>query len=299
MPHRSASHVEEAEALLRRDETVSIEHLIRLIHAVNPTTRSLRASDVSRRYSLKAQLQSLLIRKFPERIQVVRTSTLGVVSLMHGYVGLDACHAVVDELEEDARAWVTFQLDVNDAAPKPGIYSAPNQEAAELDPQPQPSEAERAVAARLHAGKQALKRYDFEAAANEFELALKLNHASVEAALALLGLWVETLGTDDPALALESRLPKPTLADPEVKALLATAAARSGDLKRAERLTLGLENTRAAEVIAICAKVALKRRDTAAASLWIAQLRWLDSMNPALEECERELEKLAPGGVVR
>lgn len=291
--------MEEAEALLRRGATVPIEQLIRLIHAVNPSTRSLRASDVSRRYSLKAQLQSLLIRNFPEQIQVVRTGTPGVVSLLHGYVGLDACHAVIDELEEDARAWVTYQLDVNGAQSTAETYLAPASHAAELAPLPQASEAERAVAARLHAGKQAVKRYDFEAAANEYELALKLSQASVEAARALLGLWVETLGTDDPALALESRLPKATLADPEVKALLATAAARSGDLKRAERLTLGLENTRAAEVIAICARVALKRRDAAAASLWIAQLRWLDSMNPALEECERELEKLAPGGAVR
>jgi hypothetical protein len=291
--------VEEAEALLRRGSTIPIEHLIRLIHAVNPTTRSLRAIDATRRYSLKAQLQSQLIRSFPDQIQVVRTGTEGVVSLLHGYVGLDACHAVVDELEEDARAWVTYQLDVTDAAPKPGAYDAPNKEEPELDPQPQPSEAERAVMARLHAGRQAVKRYDFDAAAKDFEAALELDHTSIEAARAILGLWVETLGTDGAALALESRLPKPSLADPEIKALLATAAARSGDTKHAERLTLGLENTRAAEIIAICAKVALKDRDASAAALWLAQLRWLDSMHPAIEECERALHELAPGGTTR
>lgn len=299
MPNRNASPVEEAEALLRRGAPIPIEQLIRLIHAVNPTTRSLRASDATRRYSLKAQLQSLLIRNFPEQIQVVRTDTPGVISILHGYVGLDACHAVLDELDPDARAWVTYQLDVNGAQATPESYSAPLEEAKELNSQPQTSEKERAVASRLHAGKQAAKRYDYETAASEFESALQRDGASIEAARALLGLWVETLGTDDPALALESRLPKPTLADPEVKALLATAAARSGDLKRAERLTLGLENTRAAEIIAICAKVALQRRDAAAAALWIAQLRWLDAMHPALEECEQALQKLASGGSTR
>lgn len=295
MPYRNLPPIEQAEALLKRDATVPIEHLIRLIHAVNPTTRSLSLSDETRRYSIKAQLQSLLIRRFPERIRVRRTDVAGVVSLLHGYVGLDACHAVVDELEEDARAWVTLQLDLDVAGTSPNASEARLSRDTETDAgAPVPDEGNRAVLLHLQAGKHALKRYDYETATREFEEALKSSDGGIEPARALLGLWVEALGADSSALDLEHRLPKATLLDPDVRALLATAAARTGDVKRAERLTQGLENTKAAEVIAICAKVALAAGDRAAASLWLAQLRWLDAMHPELEQYELALQKL-PG----
>lgn len=263
---------------------------MKLIHAVNPTARDLPGSDRQRRYLLKARLQSLLIRRFPNELQVISGDAPGVVSLLHVYAGMDACHAVLDELEEDARSWVTFQLDT-------GAGGEIRQKTSEV-PAAKPSPSEPAgvaqggeVSTLLAAGERALAEYDFEQAAAQFERALEANPGSIAATRALLELWIDRLAADGEALGLEARLPRATLADPEIRILLATAAARTGDLKHAERLLRGIDDPRVAEVAALGAHTSVKLADHDSAALWMAQLRSLDPMHPAIVECERELRK--------
>jgi hypothetical protein len=78
--------------------------LLDLIHRVNPTGRELPAREAELRYRQKARLQSLLVRSFAGEITVVPDPEReGTVSLLHRGRGRDACHAVIAELDEDAR----------------------------------------------------------------------------------------------------------------------------------------------------------------------------------------------------
>ena len=89
------------------------EELFDLIHQVNPTRRKLPRKEEHRRYALKRRLQSLLVRRFgDEHLKVGTTVHPGVVSLDHISGLRDACHAVLAELEPDARSWVRHQLDL-------------------------------------------------------------------------------------------------------------------------------------------------------------------------------------------
>src|SRR5689334_17947337 len=83
---------EAAERLLQGRGTVDASSLVTLIHEVNPSGRELPPSVERRRYSLKARLQSLLIRHHrPEvRVELV-TGEEGVVGLRWGLEGRDAC----------------------------------------------------------------------------------------------------------------------------------------------------------------------------------------------------------------
>jgi hypothetical protein len=90
----------------------SARELIELIRDVNPSGLDLPAPEAARRYALKSRLQSLLIRRFDGEIEVDPDPRAeGVVSL-HRPLGIDACHAVLGELDEDARSWAQRQLDL-------------------------------------------------------------------------------------------------------------------------------------------------------------------------------------------
>lgn len=102
----------EAEAVLRRGGGVSAEELLRLIHAVNPTGGGLRPEVEARRYALKSRLQSLLVCEFKEDVAVeALRGREGVVGLRYRPKNRDACHAVIAELDDEARSWVQLVLD--------------------------------------------------------------------------------------------------------------------------------------------------------------------------------------------
>ena len=86
--------------------------LFDLVHHANPTGRELTPAESARRYSLKARLQSVLVRRFPDELRVVpEPGSDDLVSLLHRSGQRDACHALVSQLDPDARAWVRRQLD--------------------------------------------------------------------------------------------------------------------------------------------------------------------------------------------
>jgi hypothetical protein len=87
--------------------------LCALIHAVNPSGHSLSGHEASSRYALKTRLQSHLIRRFSEEVEVrPEPQKPGIISLRHWPTGTDACHAVLELLEEDARSWAQRELDL-------------------------------------------------------------------------------------------------------------------------------------------------------------------------------------------
>lgn len=110
--HRHRSELPDPEDVLAGRAHADARTLIRMIHAVNPTGRAVAPRHREQRYGLKSRLQSLLVREYADDLQVQRDPrNEGLVTLRHNVLG-DGCHALIIELEDDARSWVQMQLDL-------------------------------------------------------------------------------------------------------------------------------------------------------------------------------------------
>jgi hypothetical protein len=262
--------------------------LIELIRDINPTGRDLAAKEIARRYALKSRLQSVLIRRFAEDLVVAPDPhEPGVVSLDHRPLGISACHALVRELDEDARSWVQLQLDLA-ASPKAPAPTAPRRTERHEAPSGGEQAGLLAVPDLLRAGQEAVEAYDYELARAHFVQALDQPDADADVAVALLSLFVDHLAADEDALALEDRLPASVRGRVEVRQLLALAAARTGDRARALRLLKAPHGGRVVEAFVALARAALEAGDLAAAAADVAEVRTRD---PA----HHELPGLAQG----
>lgn len=239
------------EDILAGRARASASELFDLIHRVNPTGQGLGARDAEQRYRLKSRLQSLLVRRFPEHVEVIaEPGNDGVVSLRRPGGG-DACHAVVDALDDDARAWVTLQIDLG----PPSSVPAP------AAPSPRERADSEAPDDLLALAREAEAAYDYERARELLEQALAESDGAPTPAAALLALLADTLGDDGSALAIQPRLSREALANPAVRAPLAAAAARA----------------------------AMARGDLDGAADELAALRRADPAHPAIAELERTL----------
>jgi hypothetical protein len=113
MPNRRrGGALPDPEDVLSGRAHVDVRALMRLIHAVNPTGRTMRPDNRERRYGLKSRLQSLLVAEYADDLEVVRdASDENLVTLRHRVLG-DGCHARITDLDDDARSWVQLQLDL-------------------------------------------------------------------------------------------------------------------------------------------------------------------------------------------
>lgn len=262
--------------------------LIELIRDVNPTGRDLAAKEIARRYTQKSRLQSVLIRRFADDLVVTPDpDEPGVVSLRSRPLDTSACHALVRELDEDARSWVQLQLDLAAFPTAPAPTAPRRRERHETLPGNEPA-ALLEVADLLRAGQEAVDAYDYELARAHFVQALDQPEADADVAVALLSLFVDHLAADQEALALEDRLPVAVRSRIEVRQLLALAAARTGDRARALRLLKAPHGGRVVEAFVALARVALEAGDLAAAAADLAEVRTRD---PA----HHELAGLAQG----
>ena len=275
----------------------SVQDLIQLISQVNPTGEELPEAEAERRYQEKSALQSLLVNRFSEELAVVSDPEKeGIVLLRHRYGARDACHAVLDELDPDARAWVRLQLDTR--ARLPGRRDSCPAQCAGLEVGPAedgvasgkarsgpPREGasdrrgEEAAAFTLEdsdpaslieRSRTALTEFDFELARAALERARSLTNGSLEAVLPWLELLVDHLGLFEEALQGAERLPKHTFGDESIRTLLALAAARAGRIEEAARLATGLTGGRAGEVFLILSEAALGRDDLGGAEADLA-----------------------------
>src|SRR5262249_45297924 len=95
--------------------------LIEAVRRVNPTARGLDPALEASAYAVKSRLQARLIADHADALAVeLDPATPGAVLLRHRYEGRHACHALIDSLDIDARAWVRFQLDVADDGRRAG-----------------------------------------------------------------------------------------------------------------------------------------------------------------------------------
>lgn len=265
-----------------------VRDLIDLIHDVNPSGHEhLSAREIAGRYAVKSRLQSVLVRRFADDLVVepVRGEP-HLVTLRHRPSGVDACHALVRELDEDARSWVQRAIDLGDDA--------------DLSPPPRRAEpgrvaaipaAPRSAPQLLGAARDALEVYDYEVARERLEAALA--QGSERAAAQLLELLVDTLGADDDALALVPRLPDAARSRPDVCTLLALATARKGDRAAAIAHLRGVPpSEREASVFAALARHAIDAGDAHGATADLARVRERSPAHPALMPLAAAIEAL-------
>ncbi len=301
---------EPRDVLTGRVEVKSTE-LIELIHRVNPTGRELDATQEAERYRQKAELQSLLIRRHgDEHLVVTPAEDEGVVSLSHRGGARDACHAVLDELDPDARAWVRRRLDLaasvsppldppegtgstettgDDVADRRGRKPTPPTAST-----PGPAESPEEL---LVTAEQALEEYDYDRAERCLRQAFDLSGGALSTARPLLTFLADQLGQDDAVLALEGRLASAAASHPDLRTILALAAARQGDADGAVRRVTGIEDhPRLAEVEAALAAAALGRGDAEAAVRHRDAVAAHDPGHPRLATLERDLAELRARG---
>lgn len=238
--------------------------LIALIHDVNPTGLNLDRKETARRYALKSRLQSVLIRRFPDDVDASpEPDEPGIVALRYQPLDLNACHALLNELDEDARSRVQHIIDTREGE------AYPNHKPTGKKSVPQPRrhiparQDDETLQTLLDEGAAALEAYDYELAKERFEAALEQSNGGREAARDLLSLLVEQMGADEDAIAIQDKLDASALSDNIVRSHLAIAAARLGDRPRAVNLVeergIKLQPSLIADVFVLLAKHELSR----------------------------------------
>lgn len=262
--------------------------LVEMISEVNPTDRGLAPGEVSRRYTEKSALQSLLLRWYGEAFLAERTEEEDIVLLRHRHFEECACHARVSSLDDAGRAWVWENLEsaapasppptpsegrrpVRPRAAPPSRRSLETDAADGAEPTSAASEAE-----LIHAAEEALAAYDYENAERHLVAAFDASAGrTVSAARALLSLWVDVLGQDAQAVELAARLSTEVRADAGVQSLVGLAVARTGDVARALSIARGLEHPRAGEVWSESGQAALRGGDIEEARRCLSRARAL------------------------
>lgn len=244
------------------------ERIFALIHDVNPTGRNVSERDRERRYREKSALQSLLIREHAESLTFEIGSGEGVVTIRHADLGYDACHAVLDDLELDARSIVRRKLD-EAAAERAQPMASTDRASARVARTSTPGDP-------IEDGRRALAEYDYETARAAFEAALAQSAGGLDAAVALLELLVDTLADDAGALALLPRLGEATKKAPWIRLKLGTAAARQGNVEDAARWVSGMDVEGVADVWIACAESSLSQGDLERAQEWLQRAGKVD-----------------------
>lgn len=290
-PRNTDNLAKEAAAFLGGKRSPSARHLMDLIHKVNPTGGEFPGQTTSARYALKARLQSLLIRHCPEDLRVAPVpSQEGVVGLEHRWMNADACHAVIAELDDDARAWVRLQVDLAGQDREFQPLERSISEAQRSGRAPRSIGRESTSAADLiEAGKTAAKCFDFEGARAHLQAAFILTGGDADASVALLELLVDVMADYPAALSLQAKLNAQAKRHPEVRTLLALAAARLGEDAPAAQLVQGVNSPRLSEVLVALTENALNAGDVNAASRHLATARDLRLSHPDLVQLGNKL----------
>lgn len=274
------------DAVLRGQERVTVEVLVELIDTVNPTGRDVSAADRRERYRQKGRLQSVLLREHGEIVHVERVDERTIALRLDG-TGRHAAHARIDGLDDDARSLVQRRLDTPSDAPAAVVGGRPRPNVARL---PEP-----ALLDDLAAGDAAMASYDYEAALIHYTRAAD-NMPSADSEARLLGLLVDVLVDDAAVLARASRI-SDDRRGATVRALIATAEARSGSLANARALIVTVDAAIAAGAWVEIGARALREGDLEAASEGARRARALDPTSAALGGLERDLAQRASQGV--
>lgn len=286
------------DVLAGRGKAPSARELIELIRTTNPTGLELSARDMERRYARKARLQSLLVDRFADDLEVEpEDREPGVIGLRYRPLDLHACHVPLDALEVDARAWAQAQLDHRafDSAHSPAVAPLGKRGGDSRgrpfvpDRAASPAAAEPSVMEQIRLGQEAIDAYDYDLGRTHLARALTLSAGDVEAALPLLTLLVDHLAADADALSVEAQLSPAARKHPDARLLLGLAAARAGQRERARGLLDGHRGARSVEPFLVLARAALASGDVDAVAHDLAAVRERDPIHPQLRDLEGAL----------
>lgn len=116
---------EEIFAVLEGRQSPELREFLALIRNVNPTRRDLTPTLRDARYRLKARLQSLLLRRYWEALDLFPGPNPGILGIRRRGERGDACHVRVDLLDGDVRIKVRSTLNQKGRSPRPGTRPAP------------------------------------------------------------------------------------------------------------------------------------------------------------------------------
>ncbi len=279
------------DAVLAGRAAADAEALVALIASENPTGRDLTGEERAQRYARKSSLQGLLIRHFGEELGVEPDAAdEGAVLLRHLPSGRTAGHARLEELDEEARSWVRWQLDTaGGGASTPG--TDPEGRSAQCPATGSGAGLGPSSGDLVRRGRAALAEYDYEEARRLFEEAWERSSGAPRPAEALLELLVEHLAADAEALALEPGLAPNARDHPAVRTLLALAAARAGQTRRARAWLRDLGGPRGGEVHRAICRAELGQGDLAAARHHLDEAVEQDPTSPDLASLAAELAR--------
>ncbi|MEI7672790.1 MAG: hypothetical protein WCK00_11825, partial [Deltaproteobacteria bacterium] len=280
--------------------SLSALELIRMIHRVNPTGEGVRSEEAVERYKLKAKLQSLLIRLHSEGLRVEQTDPdqPQLLGLRLRHFAEDACHAFIQELDEDARSWMQRQIDEGNFDNIPNSSSELSSfRSSSFQDQPSPAaEITDNISAEelLDMGRKALEEYDYERCELYYRRAIAKAPGNVESVAALLDLWVNHLGADEKALDLAKSLSSLVKKDNNVRIILGLACAH---LNHIDHALAWIENSlepEVAEIYALGVTHFIKQFDNARASEMLLSLKSCQSgfFASRIVELEKDVKTL-------
>jgi len=257
-----------AEAVLAGTARVTIKDLLDLIHRINPTGHDLDKEELERRYGLKSQLQSQLINQYGDQLLVsTQADQPELISLELRYFQENACHALIHELDDNARAWVRDHLNMASQSP-------PHGDTTRQDRPSLPSDGGD-VASLLRSARQALHDYDYEACEHHLKRAIAAAPDRVDVASELMDLWVNCLAAYEQALAFYTTSCLRELSP--IRVLAALAAVRSGQIETAMDYSQHVTDIRVGEVYIGAANHYMDLKDDQHASRCISLLEDLGS----------------------
>ncbi len=243
-------------AVLQGHVNIRPLELIRLIHRVNPTNEDLSFGERLERYQLKSRLQCLLVEKFGDRLDVEQPDpeNPALISLKLKHFDEDACHAILHELDQDARSWVQRRIDEKVAAStdeQTGSQSKTGKRSTVVKKRDTPelrSIEGCSTEELLRMGRDALEAYDYDGCEGYLRRACDLAYDDPEPVRALLELYVDHLAAYKKAIALGRTLSPHVKKDEEVRGLYALALARGGQVEQAIDSLAGTMISRGPEV---------------------------------------------------
>lgn len=239
------------EDILAGRATITPLELVRLIHRINPTKKNFNADKSSEQYRLKSHLQSLLIKKYSDSLVVEQPDPEQpqLISIKLKHFSEDACHALLHELEFEARSWVQEQIDtvlVNDAkiTGRNPMNGAAGKSAADYlqrevtapakgDSNTGSLREERCPEELLNLGHKALEKYDYEKAEKYYSRAFHAAPDNLKIALTLFEFLLDHLAAYEKVLEYSWSLPDRVSKDERIRILRARALARCGKIDEA------------------------------------------------------------------
>ena len=283
---------------------VTALELIRLIHRINPTNTEVDVKKASERYSLKARLQSLLIRGFKEslHVEIPDPQNPQLVGLRLLHFNEDACHALIHELEDDAGSWVRRRLDEapaeeaagrEDFSETPGSSDPLSDDPLSRNGGMKGGDEDISVNDWIDLGQKALDAYDYDACERYYMHALKASRGGLEPALCVLELLVDHLAAYERALDVSTSFSREAGKDRRVRILLGLSSARCGHFEQALDYIDRISDPRVVEIHLLAAGNFVREGDENRAAKALSNLKSYENLERKTEIDKLEQEILA------